>query len=446
MIERPEKKVLTVSALTQSIKFLVEANFPFVWVEGEISNLREISSGTTYFTLKDETAQIRAVLFKINRRYLRFQPEDGMYVVCQGRVSVYEARGEYQLIIDHIEPRGVGALQQAFLQLKERLEKEGLFAAERKKKLPLLPDRIAVISSLTGAALYDFLRTACARFANVNILIYPARVQGEGAAKEMAEAILGLNRLKGIDVIVLTRGGGSFEDLWAFNEDILARAISASKIPVVSAVGHEIDFTIADFVADVRAATPTAAAELVVPKKDDLSYKIDMLQLRLTRAAGREHALFKEKLAHFITRLARVRGRIQDGRLKVDTFYLEMRHNLLSQIQGLRRLLDSYFLRLGERHPREQIRTARFRVDVLRRELEVKTGQHLAQQGASLRELAARLEGANPVAILGRGYSITELWPDGKILRDTKDVAIDSPVRVRLSKGKLFCRVEKVTE
>ncbi|MFZ5994418.1 MAG: exodeoxyribonuclease VII large subunit [Thermodesulfobacteriota bacterium] len=446
MIERPERKVLTVSALTQSIKFLVEANFPFVWVEGEISNLREISSGTTYFTLKDETAQIKAVLFRINRRYLRFQPEDGMYVVCQGRVSVYEARGEYQLIIDHMEPRGVGALQQAFLQLKERLEKEGLFAAERKKKLPLLPDRIAVISSLTGAALYDFLRTACARFANVNILIYPARVQGEGAAKEMAEAVFDLNRLKGIDVIVLTRGGGSFEDIWAFNEDILARAISASKIPVVSAVGHEIDFTIADFVADVRAATPTAAAELIVPKKEDLSYKIDMLQLRLTRAAGREHALFKERLAHFITRLARVRGRIQDGRLKVDTFCLEMRHNLLSRIQGLRRLLDGYSLRLGERHPREQIRTARFRVDVLRRELEIKIGQHLAQQDARFRELATRLEGANPLAILGRGYSITELWPDGKILRDTKGIAIDSTVSVRLSKGKLFCRVEKVTE
>lgn len=444
MIQRPERQILTVSALTQSIKFLVEANFPFVWVEGEISNLREISSGSTYFTLKDENAQIRVVLFKINKRYLRFRPEDGMYVVCQGRISIYEPRGEYQLVIDHMEPRGIGALQQAFLQLKEKLDQEGLFATERKKRLPLLPKRIAIISSITGAALYDFLRMASARFANLNVLVYPARVQGEGAAQEMAEAIFYLNKVKDVEVIVLARGGGSFEDLWAFNEEVLARAIFASQIPVVSGVGHEIDFTIADFVADVRAATPSAAAELVIPRKGDLKYQIETLEHRLIKAVGKEYALLREKLAHFVTRLARVKGRIQDGRLKMESLQIEIKHSFLSQVEKRRRLLDGYVLRLRENHPRQQIEIARFKVKALRRELEVKIEQYLAQRAARLREVAGRLEGVNPLAILNRGYSITKLLPDEKVLRDVKGVAVGSCVKVQLYKGELLCRVEQV--
>ncbi len=446
MIERLERKILTVSDLTESIKFLIEAHFPFVWVEGEITNFRGAASGTTYFTLKDERAQIKAVLFKINSRYLRFRPEDGMHVLCQGRVSVYDARGEYQLIIDHMEPRGIGALQQAFMQLRAKLDREGLFAPERKKKLPFLPKKIAVVSSITGAALYDFLRTVNARFATVNVLIYPTRVQGEGAANDMAEAIFDLNKLKDVDVILLTRGGGSFEDLWAFNEEVLARAIFASRIPVVSAVGHEIDFTIADFVADARAATPTSAAELVVPRKDDLKYRISMLEHRLTKGVQKEYGLLKEKLAHSVTRLARVKVRIQDGRLRVDSLRLEMRHNFLSRMRRQHRLLESYMLGIREHHPREQVGVVRFGLKMLERELEIRLNQRLAQERARLRELAGRLQGANPLAILGRGYSITKLLPGEEVLRDVKGVAIGSQVKVRLHKGQLFCRVERVQE
>lgn len=444
MIQRPERKILTVSALTQSIKLLIESHFPFVWVEGEISNLREASSGTTYFTLKDKSAQVKAVLFKVNSRYLRFRPEDGLYVVCQGRISIYEARGEYQFIIDHMEPRGIGALQQAFMQLREKLDKEGLFAAEHKKKLPLLPRRIAVISSLAGAAVYDLLRTAINRFANIEILVYPTRVQGEGAAGEMAEAIFELNRFPAVDIIVLARGGGSFEDLWAFNEEILARAIFNSRIPVVSAVGHEIDFTIADFVADVRAATPTAAAELVVPKKDDLRYQIVSLKQRLVRGAEKEYALYREKLAHSMTRLTKMKRHIEDGRLRVDGLHLRMRHIFLIWIQNRRQLANSFVLRLRERHPREAVERARFRIASLKRDLEVKAEQRLMEKSSRIRELVGRLEGANPVAILGRGYSITKLLPGERILHDVTGVAVGSRVKVRFYKGELVCRVEKV--
>ena len=446
MINLPERKILTVSALTQTVKLLMEVNFPFVWVEGEISNFRTISSGTSYFTLKDENAQIRAVLFKINRRYLRFHPEDGMHIVCQGRLSVYEARGEYQLIIDHMEPRGIGALQKAFLQLREKLRKEGLFDAERKKRVPLLPKRIGVVSSTTGAALYDFLRTATNRFPNVRIVIAPARVQGEGAAQEMARAISDLNRVEGVEVIVLTRGGGSFEDLWAFNEETLARAIFDSRIPVVSAVGHEVDFTITDFVADARVATPTAAAELVVTRKADLEHEINSLRDRLGKAAGKEYSFLKERLAHSITRLAGIKHKVEDGRLHIEAVQLEMRHNLMLHVQNVRRSLNDLAIVLNGHHPGKRIAAVSYRIRFLRRELDLKIQGHLRDKRAAVAELRTRLDGANPLSILGRGYSITKLLPGGEILRSTEGLTLGSEVKVRLYKGELLCRVERIED
>ncbi len=446
MIQLPEKQVVTVSALTQSIKFLMEAHFPFVWVEGEISNFRTISSGTSYFTLKDEDAQIRTVLFKANRRYLRFQPEDGMHVLCQGRVSVYEARGEYQLVIDHMEPRGVGALQKAFLALRDKLQAEGIFAAEHKKALPLLPRRVGVISSTTGAALYDFLRIAQVRFPNLRILVYPTRVQGEGAAQEMCRALSGLNQVPDVDVIVLARGGGSFEDLWAFNEEVLARAIFASDAPIVSAVGHEVDFTIADFVADARAATPTAAAELVVPKKEDLLQQLSTLHQRLRNAAGREHALLRETVAHYVTRLARVRHRTQDGRLRLDALQLELRQGFRGVIGELRRSLHAYAARLREHDPRRRLAAAGFESRALGKELERAIERRLIERASRMAELRARLEAANPTAILARGYSITRLLPGESIVRTACGVDPGAQVKVRLYRGELLCRVEGAEE
>ena len=261
---QPQRKIYSVSELSQQIRNLLEKEFPDVWVVGEVSNFRAASSGHLYFTLKDESAQIRAVCFRNQARYLKFRPQDGISVIARGHLSVYETRGEYQLYIEYLEPAGLGALQLAFEQLKQKLAAEGLFDPGRKKPLPLLPRTVGVVTSPTGAVIRDILRVLRRRFRNMNVMLGPVKVQGEGAAEEIVEGIKTLNRQTGVDVIIVARGGGSLEDLWAFNEEIVARAIAASKIPIISAVGHETDFTIADFVADLRAPTPSAAAALVV--------------------------------------------------------------------------------------------------------------------------------------------------------------------------------------
>ena len=284
-MELPFRYILTVSELTQEIKDIVELRFPDIWVEGEISNLRIPPSGHIYFTLKDDFSQIRAVLFKTQARTLRFVLEDGLHVICRGRLSVYERRGEYQLILAEVEPKGIGALQLAFLQLKDRLKREGLFDPAHKKPIPMLPQTIGIITSPTGAAIRDMLHIIHRRFENVHILLYPVRVQGEGASLEIAKAIQDFNKWMNVDVIIAGRGGGALEDLWSFNEEIVARAIYHSKIPIVSAVGHETDYTISDFVADLRAPTPSAAAELVVRDKREIKktvhYLLEGLQNRI---------------------------------------------------------------------------------------------------------------------------------------------------------------------
>ena len=279
-----ERTILTVSEVNERIKIVLEDTFFDIWVEGEISNLRTPSSGHAYLTLKDEHSQIRAVLFKMQRRYLRFDPKDGMLVIARGRISLYEPRGEYQLVVDYMEPKGVGALQIAFEQLKVRLAQAGLFDASRKRPLPVLPRCLGIITSPTGAVIRDMLQILRRRFANLHICIYPVRVQGDGAAVEIAHGIEALNRYPGIDVIIVARGGGSLEDLWAFNEEAVAQAIYASTIPVISAVGHEIDYTIADFVADVRAPTPSAAAELVIRNKSELYAELQVVTQQLQHA------------------------------------------------------------------------------------------------------------------------------------------------------------------
>ncbi len=293
----PGRRALTVSELTERIQGVLETEFVDVWVEGEVSNLKIAGSGHWYFSLKDEQAQVRAVVWKTDARLVRFRPQDGMKVLARGSVRVYAPRGEYQVAVQVLEPLGKGSLQQAYEDLKEKLEREGLFDPARKRPLPMLPRRIGVVTSPTGAVVRDILRVLSSRYANLEVLVYPALVQGEGAAAEIVQGIRALNRLGGLDVIVLARGGGSLEDLWAFNEETVARAIAASRIPTISAVGHETDFTIADFVADLRAATPSAAAERVVQAKVELAARIAALEerrdaalrLRLlrTRAAGR---------------------------------------------------------------------------------------------------------------------------------------------------------------
>lgn len=390
--------ILTITQLTTQIKNLLEGAFPDVWVEGEISNLSIPQSGHAYFTLKDEHAQVRAVLFRSSQRFLKFTLQHGIQVICRGRVGVYEPRGEYQLILEYIEPKGVGALQLAFEQLKARLEKEGLFNLDRKKPLPLLPRRIGIVTSPTGAAIRDMLRVIKRRHPHMHILVYPVPVQGVEAAPAIVEAIRYFNREKSVEVMIVGRGGGSFEDLWVFNEEVVARAIHASGIPVISAVGHETDYTISDFVADLRAPTPSAAAEVVVESEERFRDHISSLESRL------------------IGRMERV----------VEMARASLRENI--------RLLGD---------PRRRLEQAVQRVDELVRRMALGFRQQVRRDQAQLSALIAGLDHMNPLAILSRGYSITKKLPEDVILKDAADVEPGDLLSTRLHKGEVLSRVEK---
>jgi exodeoxyribonuclease VII large subunit len=391
--------ILTVTQLTLRVKDLLEGTFPDVWVVGEISNLSAPRSGHIYFTLKDEQSQIRAVLFRASQRFLKFTLQHGLQVICRGRIGVYEPRGEYQLVLEYIEPKGVGALQQAFEELKARLAKEGLFDLERKKPLPLLPRRIGIITSPTGAAIRDMLRVIRRRHPKMEILIYPVAVQGAAAAPEIIGAIQYFNREKSADVLIVGRGGGSLEDLWAFNEEAVARAITASTIPIISAVGHETDYTISDFVADLRAPTPSAAAEMMA--KSDERF--------------REHI-----------------GSLESGLIRT----------MRQQIELLRASLREKIRLLGD--PGRRLEQYAQRVDELLGRLATGLGYHLRRDRALLISLTGSLEHLNPLGILSRGYSITKKLPEGAVLKDPADVEPGDLISTRLHKGEVWSRVEKI--
>ncbi|OIO39306.1 MAG: exodeoxyribonuclease VII large subunit, partial [Candidatus Omnitrophica bacterium CG1_02_46_14] len=297
-----DRRIFSVSEITRNIRFILEENFSGVWVEGEVSNFKFHSSGHMYFALKDEASQIQCVMFHADNQKLKFELQEGLSVLCRGRVSVYPVRGQYQLYIERLEPKGTGALQIRFEQLKEKLRQEGFFDESHKKEIPYLPARIGVVTSIDGAALHDILNVLERRFSNVNVIIYPVPVQGIGAAESIAEAVKDFNHLNNADVLIVGRGGGSLEDLWAFNEEVVARAIYDSKIPVISAVGHEVDFTIADFVADLRAATPSAAAEIVLPLKEELLLRPAELKARMCQAILRKLKFLKQELKQLTDR------------------------------------------------------------------------------------------------------------------------------------------------
>src|SRR4051812_6666872 len=326
------RRVLSVTELTVRVRDLLEQEFSEVWVEGELSNCRVWNTGHLYFTLKDGASQVRSVIFRSALRYLKFKPADGLRVVARGRVSVYEPKGEYQLVCEHLEPHGLGALQLAFDQLKKRLQDEGLFDAARKRPLPALPRKIGIVTSLEGAAIRDILHVLKRRHANAHVVIRPARVQGEGAAGDIARALRAIGRLPGVDVLIVGRGGGSIEDLWAFNEEVVARAIAAAPVPVISAVGHETDVTIADFVADVRAPTPSAAAEMVVMRADDFRARIDRLAGRLAATTkGRVHTLSRR--VHMLSGRPAFAG--VPGRVAMRSRHVgELTHALARRMRG----------------------------------------------------------------------------------------------------------------
>jgi exodeoxyribonuclease VII large subunit len=442
MMDLFERRILTISELTAGIKDLLESTFDEVWVEGELSNLRRPPSGHLYFTLKDENSQIRGVLFKQQSRYLRFELEDGQHVICWGRVGIYEKRGEYQLILDYVEPRGIGSLQLAFEQLKQRLREEGLFNEARKRPLPLVPKRIGIVTSPTGAVIRDMLHILRRRFENIEVILYPVRVQGEGAAVEIARGIAYLGAQGEVDVIIVGRGGGSLEDLWAFNEEVVARSIFACPIPVISAVGHETDFTIADFVADVRAPTPSAAAELAVQQKRDLVTTIEVLRQRMTRGMDRLLVSSREQTTGMQGRVKDPRRRIEEHRLRLDEYWGRLTQTTLRTWRENGERAERVLRLLLARGPAHEIRSYREGIAQLTKGLRGGMATLLTAKQKGWEKEVARLDVLSPLAILSRGYSITRRLPDNLILRTADEVEMKGQVAVRLSRGELICRVE----
>jgi len=445
-MDREYPHIYTVSALTREIRERLETHFALVWVSGEVSNLRQPLSGHFYFTLKDAGAQLRAVLFRGNHLHLRYKPQEGAQVLCRGRLTVYEPRGEYQLVVDYLEPLGLGALAQAFEALKTRLQAEGLFDAAHKKPLPFLPRRIALLTSPTGAVVRDFLRLQRSRHPNLEVLIFPVKVQGGEAAGEISRALDDLPSYPGIDVIVLTRGGGSLEDLWPFNEEIVARAIHRCPLPVVSAIGHEVDFTIADFVADVRAPTPSAAVELVVPDKAQLIHHLHRQAASLGRAWRQRQQAQRRHLMLLSRRLPDLRRWLMDLRFRLD-------EKSEALVRRTRRLFHNQRQHLRLDRSRLFLLSPRRAVTLTRQELE-RAGQTLwrrwqrghQERRRELNVIQTHLDQLNPLAILERGYAVATLQPAGVIIRDATQVPLGAEVRVKVARGRLDCEVVEVSE
>jgi exodeoxyribonuclease VII large subunit len=442
-LELPFRHILTVSELTQEIRDILAMKFPDIWIEGEISNLRIPPSGHVYFTLKDDFSQIRAVLFRMQARALRFVLEDGLHVVCRGRVGLYERRGEYQLILQEVEPKGIGALQLAFLQLKERLEKEGLFDPVHKRPIPMVPQTIGIVTSPTGAVIRDMLHIIHRRFENTTILLYPVRVQGEGASVEIVKAIKDFNQWMNVDVIIVGRGGGSLEDLWPFNEEIVARAIYHSKIPVISAVGHETDYTISDFVADLRAPTPSAAAELVVRDKREMKNTLHHLE---TRLEGQMIQIFQGNRIH----LSHLKKTLIDPSKRIEEYFLRMddlsnRIHVLTSWTLRRKKERSLHLieRLYLQNPIQKIKGLRLVISETTKHYRQVIRHSIEIQKQKMEGFLGKLGSLSPLSILERGYSITRKLPSLQILRDAGFVKEGDKVEVKLHRGTLFCDVER---
>jgi exodeoxyribonuclease VII large subunit len=433
-------RVYSVSELTRELKAILEGRFPSVLVKGEVSNLRAPSSGHLYFTLKDADACLDAVLFRTEARRLRFSVQNGLSLVARGRLAVYEPQGRYQLVCDTVEPLGAGALQIAFEQLKERLQKEGLFEAARKRKLPFLARRIAVVTSPSGAAVHDFLRVLHRRHPNLAVLIVPARVQGEGAAQEIARGIVRAAKQPRVDVVVVARGGGSLEDLWAFNEEVVARALCACPVPTVSAVGHEVDVTIADLCADVRAPTPTAAAEMIARVKDELVADLAQRRARLGRAMRAQLERKGGQLDKLRARVADPRRLIGDRKLRLDRARQRLEDLCHDQLGARQEMLRALRERLQAQHPRERLHRLERETARLEQRLKALAGRALAARRHRYEGLTARLDALSPLKVLARGYAVA-FDERGHALLQAAQVRAGERVRVRLHEGELSAQV-----
>jgi exodeoxyribonuclease VII large subunit len=439
-------KVLTVSQVNALVAGMLAEYFSDVWVEGEVSNFKAYPSGHLYFALKDEGSQLQAVCFRHSAQRLKFTLADGMLVAGRGRLEVYQPTGKYQVIFDTIEPKGLGVLQRAFEQLKRRLESEGLFAAERKRPLPVLPRVLGIVTSPSGAAVHDMLRTLRLHKARVKVVLFPSQVQGEGAAEQIAEGIATLSARPEVDAIIVGRGGGSIEDLWPFNEETVARAIAASRVPVISGVGHQTDFTIADFVADVRAATPTAAAQLVASTWEEVETRLSDLAARLLEVL--EQALFEKHRA--VDELARHRAFVlMAARLA------ELGHRVeraMGRIEGAVRVrmgdaaaaVVAADYRLSRQNPVARVLRQKAALQTLAARLEKPVIAYLSRQNVRLGQAGAGLNALSPLASLGRGYSIC-LKPDGSIVSRIGQATAGEDLRLRVSDGSIDCRVERTS-
>lgn len=443
----PQRKLWKVGELVSTVRTALERNFSDIWVQGEISNFKPAESGHLYFTLKDGDAQLRVVMWRTTARLLRFKPENGMSVTARGRVTLYEVRGELQLQAEYLEPQGAGALQVAFEQLKTKLAAEGLFAQERKKPIPALPRKIGIVTSPRGAAIQDMLNILRRRHESVHIVIFPAQVQGEAAAGEISAGVRFFNSSQMVDVIIVARGGGSVEDLWAFNDEGLARSIAASKLPVISAVGHETDFTICDFVADLRAPTPSAAAELVIQSKHQLAERVENLRTQASRAMRYQLLLSRNALNALAQQgtFARMRDLIARRGQRVDEFVFRL-------AEAQRRHLRNFHRRLDTASARVRAHDLRTKLTAMRRDVESRTGSLAAvtrnvllHHRAHLDRLSAQLEALSPIAILDRGYALV-FDSSGNLVKDAAHLSMGETVRTRVAAGQFSAQVTKISK
>ncbi|BAZ93644.1 exodeoxyribonuclease 7 large subunit [Thiohalobacter sp. COW1] len=441
-----ERDVFTVSRLNAEARDLLESRFPLIWVEGELSNLARPGSGHWYFSLKDARAQVGCAMFRGRNRNVRFQPQEGMQVLVRASVSLYEARGNYQLIVEHMEEAGAGALRRAFEQLRDKLDAEGLFAEAHKQPLPALPRRIGVITSPTGAAIRDILSVLGRRFPAIPVLVYPVPVQGEGAGAKIAETIALADARRDCDVLILARGGGSLEDLWAFNEEGVARAIHACRLPVVTGIGHEIDFTIADFVADRRAPTPSVAAEMVSPSQDDWRLRLRDREQKLTRRITQQLERRRERLAWLEQRLQRQHPgqRLTQWSQRLDELEGRLQRSQQVRLRHARSRLSELAARLHRHNPVPRLEAARQRQTGLAHRLHLAMRHQLQRERERLTGLMRQLDTVSPLATLERGYAIVRLGADGRILRSVEGLQTGDIIDVRLARGRLTTEVKTV--
>lgn len=437
-----DRDVYTVSRLNFEVRDLLSAELPAIWIEGEISNVRRSGPGHVYFTLKDEECQVSCAMFRNRSRTLRFPLEDGLQVLARVKVDLYPTRGSFQLIVEHMEQSGEGALRRAFDALKARLSAEGLFDAAHKCALPALPKRIGVITSPTGAAVRDILSVLSRRFPAIPVIVYPVPVQGQGAGKKLASMVNVVDQRAECDVLVVSRGGGSLEDLWAFNEEVLARAIYHCSIPIVTGIGHEIDFTIADFVADQRAATPSAAAELITPDAHEWQQRFADLTDRLTHSLTGQMTRRRERLRWTLQRLVHPRRRVQDMAQRADEVRLRLTRAVKNQISDYTRDLSILNVRLSRHSPDAILKLHWGAFQALNRRLEFSIAQRLSKGRSQLHTLQRAFEAVGPQQTLERGYAIITREPSGEILRDASTINPGEPIKARLKSGSLTAQVK----